>query len=142
MPSLLDELRKHSTIDLDCNDDAGTSRLRERRACKLTRVHCSRTTVQAIPGHVRLAQAHRVCGSEPRKWHNRTSNQLIVLGQLKQESHASIMDKAVTLAKNAAEEFPGVELADLAVDFAVSGKLQAGSQANTVADRTAGKRCC
>ena len=49
-----------------------------------------------------------------------TSNQLIVLGQLKQASHASILPKAVELAKDAAAAFPSVDMADLTVEFAVS----------------------
>ena len=57
-------------------------------------------------------------GYNPNDIH-RTSNQLIVLGQLKQTTHAQILPKACKLAKEQHDIFPGVQVPDLAVDNAV-----------------------
>lgn len=64
--------------------------------------------------------AHGTVALQFKPLQDMTSNQLIVLGQLKQASHAGILPKAVELAKGAAAAFPSVDIIDLTVDFAVS----------------------
>ncbi|KAK9895507.1 aldolase [Cystobasidium minutum MCA 4210] len=77
--SLLEELRKHSCIDIDCNDDAVASKFAP--------------------------------------FQDMTSNQLIVLGQVRQSSHAAIIPEACDLARSRQAHYESVPLPDLAVDY-------------------------
>lgn len=77
--NLLQEMRKHSHIDIDCNDAEVARRFQP--------------------------------------FQDMTSNQMIVLAQVRQTSHADLIPEACLLAQRSQSQFADVSPADLAVDY-------------------------